>query len=253
MLRVYEAKSVIKTYDKNKGGVELMSDFENKTNEEVVEPKSVEALERRLFKVYRQGMYAFGVVMATGIIAGTWLGLQKVRSHDDAHRLQVNSPIERAERAVNPYKDAQTVEFTLPYMHGTNPETLRYMAQLSASKTESLPKQGFVVEGVYRSGNLEHTTLVKLACEGPLCEMKFKLPARYVLPPRMDGRKIVTPKRNFEVYSNGYVLEVKDSKLGGMAPVDDKSLALFNQRENLKPFYREAYFDSQGKWIRPNS
>ena len=247
-----------------------MSDFLNNANEETAEETSyvpptssvspsaskiqdAEALENRLFRVYRRGMYAFGLVMATGIIAGTWLGLQKVRSHDDAHRLQVNSPIERAERAANPYKDAQTVEFTLPYMHGANPETLKYVSQLSASKIEPLPNQGFVVEGVYRSGNLEHTTKIQLACEGALCNMKFKLPARYILPPRMDGKKTVTPKRNFEIYSNGYVLEVKDSKLGGIAPADDKSLALFNQRENLKPFYREAYFDTQGKWIRPNS
>ena len=208
--------------------------------------RSAEELEHRLFKVYRQGMYAFGVVMAAGIIGGTWFGLQKVRH-------QVNSPIERPERIANPYKDAQTIEFTLPYMHGTNAETLKYMAQLSASKTEPLPNNGFAVEGVYRSGNLEHPTTLKLACEGALCSMKFKLPARYVLPPRMDGRKLVTPKRDFEVYSNGYVLEVKDSKLGGIAPADEKNLALFNQRENLKPFYREAYFDSEGKWIRPNT
>lgn len=236
-----------------------MSDIVNGTNENTenataeAESRNVEALERRLFKVYRQGMYAFGVVMAAGIVAGTWFGLQKVRSHDDAHRLQVNSPIQRADRASNPYKDAQTVEFTLPYMHGTNSETLKYIAQLSASKVERLPNNGFVVEGVYRSGNLEHTTLIQLACESSVCNMKFKLPARYILPPRMDGRKLVTPKREFEIYSNGYVLEVKDSKLGGIAPTDEKSLALFNQRENLKPFYREAYFDTEGKWIRPNS
>lgn len=210
-----------------------------------------ENVENRLFKVYRRGMYAFGMVMAAGIIGGTWFGLQKVRSHDEAHRLTADSPIERPERAANPFKDAQTVEFTLPYMHGTNANTLKYIAQLSASKTDGLA-DGFEVEGVYRSGNLEHTTKVQLACEGALCNLKFKLPARYVLPPRMDGRRMVTPKRDFEIYSNGYVFEVKDSKLGGIAPADSTELALFNQRENLKPFYREAYFDTQGKWIRPN-
>lgn len=236
-----------------------MSDIENNPNENTVnvteeaQTRDIEALEGRLFKFYRQGMYAFGIVMAAGIVAGTWFGLQKVRNHDDAHRLRVNSPIERPERVANPYKDAQTVEFTLPYMHGTNSATLKYIAQLSASKIESLPNNGFVVEGVYRSGNLEHTTTIKLACKGAVCNMKFKLPARYILPPRMDGRKLVTPKRDFEVYSNGYVLEVKASKLDGIAPADETSLALFNQRENLKPFYREAYFDAEGKWIRPNS
>lgn len=228
-----------------------MTDFLN--DAEVQNNAQNEALEGRLFKVYRQGMYAFGIVMAAGIIGGTWFGLQKVRSHDDAHRIQVNSPIERPERMANPYKDAQTVEFTLPYMHGTNANTLKYVAQLSASKEKSLPNQGFVVEGVYRSGNLEHTTKMQLSCEGPLCELKFKMPARYVLPPRLDGRRMVTPKRDFELYSNGYVFEVKDSKLGGIAPADSSELALFNQRENLKPFYREAYFDTEGKWIRPNS
>ncbi len=224
-----------------------MSELENNTFEKKVETQ--EDVEARLFRIYRRGTYAFGVVMAAGIVAGTWFGLHKVKAHDDAHRISIDSPINKVERVANPYKDARTVEFTLPYMHGTNSETLKYMSQLSASRTGDLPN-GFTVEGVYRSGNLEHTTQVNLACEGMLCEMKFKLPSRYVLTPRSDGKRVVHPQRNFEIYSNGYVMEVKDSKLGGIAPADSEQLALFNQRENLKPYYREAYFDEEGKWIQ---
>ncbi len=207
-------------------------------------------LENRLYRWYRRGMYGFGVVVGAAIISGTWLGLQMVQKHDQVHRPQTQVKVsERGENSANPFQEARTVEFKLPYMHGANAYTLRYMSQL-AQNPKTTNKNGFVVEAEYRSGSIKQKIDLNLSCEHALCEMSFKMPSRLVLTPRYDGRRFVYPQREFEVHAQDIVFEVEKSKLVGIAKNDAKEMALFDSELNLKPYYKEFYFDREGKWLK---
>ena len=78
-----------------------------------------------------------------------------------------------------------------------------------------------------------------------------KLPARMVLTPSYNGRRFVFPKRTYQVAANGYVFEVLDSELAGVRPEDKADVAAFSENLNLTPYYREAFYDAKGRWIKP--
>lgn len=207
-------------------------------------------VEQRLYRWYRRGMYGFGVVVGAAIISGTWLGLQMVQKHDQANRPQTElKTAERGEQLANPFQEARTVEFKLPYMHGANPYTIRYVSQL-AQNPKSTNKNGFVVEGEYRSGSIKQKIDLNLSCAQALCEMSFKMPSRLVLTPRYDGRRFVYPQREFEIHAQDIVFEIEKSRLVGIAQEKDKEMALFDTQVNLKPYYKEFYFDQDGKWLQ---
>lgn len=209
-------------------------------------------LESRLLKVYRYGMYGFGLLAGGVILAGTWFGLQMVQKHDQAYQRKPEAVAhERIVTKANPFQKARTVKLKLPYLHGTNPLTISYLTGLYQERVKTLPNYGFVVDAEYRSGSLKYPTQLTFSCKDALCQLAFELPSRLFLLPQFQGQGFVYPKRDYEIHSHGYAFKIEKSKLTGIAKADDDSWALFNQEENLRPFYQEAYFDQEGKWIHP--
>ena len=205
----------------------------------------------RLYKVYRVSMYAAGAVMATGIIGGTWFGLQMIQKHDQKYAVERETKIApRGPALANPFRDAETVSFHLPYLHGADPNTIRYVTAISQQKSKAIPN-GFQVAGEYRSGSISQKITLDLSCKGALCHLDFKLPARLVLTPQHDGRRYRFPKRSFQVASHGYIFEVLNSELAGIHPEGSATLAAFSENLDLSPYYREAFYDTKGKWIVP--
>jgi hypothetical protein len=210
-------------------------------------------LEGRLYKVYRFSMYAFGAVVAAGIMGGTWFGLQMIQKHDQKYvheRTEVKADGRRGPALANPFRNAETVQFHLPYLHGADPNTIRYIQALQAAKKKNIPN-GFQLDGEYRSGNIKQKISLDLSCQGALCHLDFKLPARMVLTPSYNGRRFVFPKRTYQVAANGYVFEVLDSELAGVRPEDKADVAAFSENLNLTPYYREGFYDAKGRWIKP--
>lgn len=208
-------------------------------------------LDGRLYKVYRVSMYAFGAVVAGAILGGTWFGLQMIQKHDQKYSVEREVKVkDRGPALANPFKDAATVQFRLPYLHGADPNTIRYINAVSQKQNGRIP-DGFTVDGEYRSGSIHEKVKLALSCKGALCHLDFRLPARLVLTPQYDGQRYRFPKRSFEVASHGYVFEVLDSELAGIHPESDPTVAAFSENLNLKPYYREAFYDAKGKWIQP--
>lgn len=216
--------------------------------------KSDVALESRLYKIYRLSVYVFGTVFAAGILGGTWFGLQMIQKHDQkyAHQTEIKLK-EHGPALANPFRNAATVSFDLPYLHGADPNTIRYISDISQHKTKALPNFGFEVPGEYRSGSISEKVDLSLTCKDALCHLSFKLPARLVLTPQFDGRRFRAPKRNYQVASNGYVFEILDSQLYGIHPEKSDQVAVFSENLDVRPYYREAFFDSKGAWIQPKS
>lgn len=211
-------------------------------------------LESRLYKVYRRSMYAFGAFVAVGILGGTWFGLQMVQKHDSAYQTQRKIvDTKRGSMAkANPFQEAQTVKFSIPYMHGGHGDSIRYISSLMAHKSKSLPG-GFSIPAEYRSGTITHPIQAELSCKDALCKVEFALPARMVLLPSYDGSKLRPPKRNFEIVAQDVVLAVEESQLIGVGAESGNTLAPFSDTVNLRPFYKESFFDSQGLAIDPSA
>jgi hypothetical protein len=224
---------------------------ENKEVDMKQEPSQDHAIETRLYGIYRLSVYAFGAVVAAGILTGTWFGLQMIQKHDQKFASEREVKVrEHAPALANPYRNAETVEFSLPYLHGADPYTIRYINTLSESKTKPI-EGGFEVPGEYRSGSISEDIKLELACKGALCHLAFKLPARMVLTPQFDGKHYRIPKRTFQVASHGYVFEILDSQLAGIHPEDSDHVAPFSDNLDVRPYYREAFYDSKGQWIHP--
>ncbi|MEZ0372765.1 MAG: hypothetical protein ACAI44_26980 [Candidatus Sericytochromatia bacterium] len=208
-------------------------------------------MDSRLYRIYRFSVYAFGAVVAAGILVGTWFGLQMIQKHDQKFAYEREVKVkEHGPALANPFRNAATVEFHLPYLHGTDPNTVRYVTELSRFQAHKI-KDGFVLPGEYRSGSINEKVTLNLACEGALCHLDFKLPARLVLTPQFDGRRYQAPKRTYQVTSHGYIFEVIDSYLAGIHPETVEEVAPFSDNLNVRPYYREAFYDSKGKWIDP--
>lgn len=217
--------------------------------------ESGNALDAKLYKVYRFSVYAFGTVFAAGILGGTWFGLQMIQKHDQkyAHEQEVKIK-EHVQAMANPYRNAATVEFHLPYLHGSDPNTIRYISEIARHKTASINGGlGFQVPGEYRSGSISQKVNLTLSCKDVLCNLDFKLPARMVLTPQYDGTRFRAPKRSYQIASNGYVFEVLDSQIFGIHAETSDQVAPFSTNLDVRPFYKEAFYDSKGQWIRPKT
>lgn len=209
-------------------------------------------LDQRLYRIYRASMFALGGLVGLGIIGGTWFGLQMIQKHDQKYSLQNETKVKNHGPAMaNPFRNAETVSFHLPYLHGSDPNTIRYISAISQHKTQSLPNYGFVVDGEYRSGSINEKVSLQLSCKDALCHLDFKLPARLVLTPSYDGTRFRAPKREYQVATHGYVFEIVNSQLAGMHPENSDQIATFSENLDVRPFYREAFFDSKGQWIKP--
>lgn len=213
---------------------------------------SENGLENRLFTLYRVSVYVFGLLMAVGILGGTWFGLKLVQKHDAKYRVsrQIKEDLVQRQhvRVLNPYQQARAVHFSLPYEHGADPQTLSIVAALEKQKTDSVPG-GFVLAGTYRSHQIHHDVNLTLSCKDVLCHLDFELPARFLLSPRIEGSRLVRPKREFELLSHGYVFAVKDSQLVGVKPEASVQMAVFRAPETLTRYFKEDYLDAQGNRI----
>lgn len=208
-------------------------------------------LDQRLYRMYRLSIYAFGGVTALAIFGGTWFGLQMVQKHDQKYVQQgVSKTTTKGSAIANPYRQAETVEFYVPYLHGADPNTISYITAISQQQTGKVAN-GFTVEGVYQSGNIKETVSLEFACKDALCHLEFKLPARLVLTPQFDGKRFKKPQREYQILSHGYVFEILNSELVGIHPENNPEIAVFSDNLNVKPFYKESYFDHQGKQIQP--
>ncbi len=217
------------------------------------EQTSRQELDNKLYKVYRVSMYAFGALVAGAILGGTWFGLQMIQKHDQKYSAEREVKVKTSGPALaNPFRDAATVQFRLPYLHGADPNTIRYISAISQQQTGKI-RDGFKVNGEYRSGSIKQNVDMALSCKGALCHLEFTLPARLVLTPQFDGKRFKYPKRSFQVASHGYVFEVLDSELGGIHPEGNANVAAFSENLNVKPYYREAFYDAKGKWIQPET
>lgn len=213
--------------------------------------ESGQALDTKLYKIYRASVYAFGAIFAAGILGGTWFGLQMIQKHDQKYaHVEEPKAQEHGVALANPYRNAATVSFHLPYLHGADPNTIRYVSEIAQHKTKAITN-GFEVPGEYRSGSITQKVTLSLACKDVLCSMDFKLPARLVLTPQFDGKRFRAPKRNYQVASNGYVFEILDSQIFGIHPANSDQVAQFSDNLDVHPFYREAFFDGTGHWIQP--
>lgn len=209
-------------------------------------------LETRLQQIYRFSVYSLGLVVAVGLIGGTWYGLKTVQNHDQRHALktaQIRSQVQRTAQA-NPFRHAEQVHFSLPYRHGADPYTLNYLGQLSQHQRKAL-SGGFEVQGEYRSGNITQPVDLALACKDGLCQLNFDLPARLVLAPRYENGQLKSPARSFELHSHGYVLAVEQSQLRAVKPEQAAQWAPFHAPAELRPYYKERFVDGSGTPIVP--
>lgn len=211
-----------------------------------------ENLENRLQQIYRFSVYSLGLVVAAGLIGGTWYGLKVVQTHDQRHAVKesrIRTQVQRTAQA-NPFRNADKVAFSLPYRHGADPQTLNYLGQLSQHQRKPL-SGGFAVPGEYRSGNITQPVDLALACKDGLCQLNFELPARLVLAPRYDNGRLKSPARSFELHSHGFVLAVEQSQLKAVRPETAEQWAPFHAPAELGRYYTERFMDASGQPIKP--
>ena len=131
-------------------------------------------------------------------------------------------------------------------MHGQNKDTLNFMAALKRKSKKELPHQGFEIEGNYTSnyGALK-PCLLRFYCPSSICYMEVEINTKNMLLAYYQKKRLVYPERTFAVISQGYVIEVKKSKIVGIGPETEKELALFDQRTDLSIAYQEIYNNAE--------
>jgi len=209
-------------------------------------------IESRLYTFYRLSIYAFGLLMATAILGGTWFGLRMIQRHDAKNQIKQNvkADVKRKSKivAVKPFEKSKEVSFSLPYQHGADPNTLRIVAQLSTKKSNIIPG-GFSLPGIVHINQMQHNTNLQLACQKDLCQLKFIIPSKLVLQPKVEGHKLIYPRRSFEIQADQIRFQIKESRLVSISSESIKNKALFQAPQNLDRFYKENFLNSQGEKI----
>lgn len=212
-----------------------------------------ELLDERLQNIYRGWVYVFGLFMAFALVGGSWYGIQMVQKHDQAHRqtqkIQQINKSNQGKRVANPYLDAKTVHFEFPYRHGADPYSITHVMALQQHQKKAI-QGGFVLDGLYRSGNIEQKVELKLACETVLCKLSFDLPANFILPPRFDGKRMRRPERNFSLIAHDYEFQVQHSQLRAIRALDSDKWALFDGLDELKHLSKEVYLTADNRPIK---
>lgn len=207
-------------------------------------------LENRLYGIYRFSIYGFGLIMAIGILGGSWFGLRMVQNHDSKHQIsqKINQNLEHRAKAIpiQPFQKALNVQFSLPYQHGADAQTLSLIAKLADKKTASIPG-GFTIPGEYKTNHIHQSVEAKLSCQNTLCQLVFEIPARLVLQPRLEGSKLVYPKRNFALQIEDTVFTVQNSRLVSLSLAQAEKQAPFLEPQNLSLYYKEIYLSSEGE------
>ncbi|PIQ26914.1 hypothetical protein COW36_16915 [bacterium (Candidatus Blackallbacteria) CG17_big_fil_post_rev_8_21_14_2_50_48_46] len=197
-------------------------------------------------RAYRLILGIFGIGMSGLLIAGFAAAIYFVDKHD--RKFQTVQKMQQRKHVVrhDPLVNAETLQFEIPYLHGGDPRTLRYIADLATKKSGEV-KGGFQIKGLYRSQNVQIPTALTLSCD-KICTLKFSVPARLALLPWYNGEKMILPEREFQLETQGYFFQVKQSKLQSLR-FGAETPAPFDLSLNLRKNYHETYLDAQGKKI----
>jgi hypothetical protein len=197
--------------------------------------------------IYKWIMAGFGLGTALLLVIGFSFAIHWVDKHDRKAQTPQKIRQETHKRVKDPLLGAEKVRFEIPYLHGADPRSLRLMAELSKAKSGQLAG-GFKVPAVYITANTRVETELSLKCE-TLCMASFEIPAKRILLPWFNGKKLHYPEREFKLESFGFHLLVRNSRLQGIG-VQESALAAFDQSLNLHKHYKETYFKADGSPIK---